>query len=90
MTKQSLSRTNASPKLQSKRFTVRQDDFLSAGAARVHLLAKRFGLSGRVDLYHAFVAAMTMKLGGGVLGLLCSNCAESLLGALEGATDGHW
>lgn len=44
------------------------------GAARAQALGKQFGLSGRVDLYHAFVAGMTLKLSeGGVLGLLCSN-----------------
>ncbi len=44
------------------------------GAARAQTLAHQFGLTGRVDLYHAFVAAMTANLGeGGVLGLLCSN-----------------
>ncbi|UGS35505.1 Eco57I restriction-modification methylase domain-containing protein [Capillimicrobium parvum] len=44
------------------------------GAARAQALGKQFGLTGRVDLYHAFVAGMTAKLSeGGVLGLLCSN-----------------
>ncbi len=44
------------------------------GSARAQELGRQFGLTGRVDLYHAFVAAMTAKLGeGGVLGLLCSN-----------------
>lgn len=44
------------------------------GAARAQELARQFGLRGRVDLYHAFVAAMTERLvAGGVLGLLCSN-----------------
>jgi adenine-specific DNA-methyltransferase len=44
------------------------------GAARAQALGKQFGLTGRVDLYHAFVAGMTSKLSeGGVLGLLCSN-----------------
>lgn len=44
------------------------------GAARAQELGRQFGLTGRVDLYHAFVAAMTAKLAdGGVLGLLCSN-----------------
>jgi adenine-specific DNA-methyltransferase len=44
------------------------------GAARAQALAQQFGLSGRVDLYQAFIAAMTAKLAaGGVLGLLCSN-----------------
>jgi adenine-specific DNA-methyltransferase len=37
-------------------------------------LATRFGLSGRVDLTHPFVAAIPRILtGAGVLGLLCSN-----------------
>jgi hypothetical protein len=44
------------------------------GAARAQALGRQFGLAGRVDLYHAFVAAMTARLAsGGVLGLLCSN-----------------
>jgi adenine-specific DNA-methyltransferase len=44
------------------------------GAARAQALAQQFGLTGRVDLYHAFVAAMTGRLRpDGVLGLLCSN-----------------
>jgi adenine-specific DNA-methyltransferase len=44
------------------------------GAARAQALGRQFGLTGRVDLYHAFVAGMTSKLSaGGVLGLLCSN-----------------
>jgi len=44
------------------------------GAATARDLAERFELSGRVDLYQAFVRAMTAKLRpGGVLGLLCSN-----------------
>jgi adenine-specific DNA-methyltransferase len=44
------------------------------GAARAQDLARQYGLTGRVDLYHAFVAAMTANLGeGGLLGLLCSN-----------------
>lgn len=44
------------------------------GAARAQGLARQFALTGRVDLYHAFVAAMTLTLRqGGILGLLCSN-----------------
>jgi adenine-specific DNA-methyltransferase len=44
------------------------------GAARAQALGRQYGLTGRVDLYHAFVAAMTGMLAeGGVLGLLCSN-----------------
>ena len=44
------------------------------GAVGAKKLATRFGLTGRVDLYHAFVKAMTMALrGGGWLGLLTSN-----------------
>jgi 23S rRNA G2445 N2-methylase RlmL len=44
------------------------------GAATARKLALRFGLTGRVDLYHAFVKAITLALrGGGVLGLLTSN-----------------
>ena len=33
------------------------------GTARAQALARQFDLTGRVDLYHAFVAAMTTKLG---------------------------
>ena len=44
------------------------------GAAAAQELATRFKLTGRVDLYHAFVKAMTVALReGGVLGLLTSN-----------------
>ncbi len=44
------------------------------GAACARKLAHRFGLSGRVDLYHAFVRAMSETLRpGGVLALLTSN-----------------
>jgi SAM-dependent methyltransferase len=44
------------------------------GAARAQVLAERFGLTGRVDLYHAFVAAMTRSVRpGGVIALITSN-----------------
>jgi tRNA1(Val) A37 N6-methylase TrmN6 len=44
------------------------------GANNAQKLALQFGLTGRVDLYHAFALAMTQVLReGGVLGLLCSN-----------------
>lgn len=44
------------------------------GQERAKELARRFGLTGRIDLYHAFVAAITERLQlGGVLGLLTSN-----------------
>ena len=44
------------------------------GAHRAGLLAAQFGLTGRVDLYHAFARAMAGVLKpGGVLGLLASN-----------------
>ncbi len=44
------------------------------GAARAQQLARRFGLSGRVDLYHAFLKGIALSLGNaGVLGLLTSN-----------------
>ena len=44
------------------------------GAASAQSLAKRFGLTGRVDLYHAFSIAMSRVLReGGALGLLTSN-----------------
>src|SRR5258708_6560410 len=44
------------------------------GGSDVRELDARFDLSGRVDLYHAFVKAMTLALrGGGILGLLTSN-----------------
>ena len=44
------------------------------GAQKAKALARKFGLSGRVDLYHAFVIRMADVLKpGGVLGLLTSN-----------------
>ena len=44
------------------------------GAAIAAELARRFGLRGRVDLMHVFVALAAEQLvDGGVLGLLCSN-----------------
>jgi methylase of polypeptide subunit release factors len=44
------------------------------GAERARGLAQRYGLSGRVDLYHAFLKAIALALReGGVLGLLTSN-----------------
>jgi adenine-specific DNA-methyltransferase len=44
------------------------------GAHRAQLLGAAFGLTGRVDLYHAFLVAMTMTLSpGGVLGVITSN-----------------
>lgn len=44
------------------------------GAAKAQQLAERFGLTGRVDLYHAFMKAISSVLKpGGVLGLLTSN-----------------
>ena len=44
------------------------------GAARAQELARQFGLKGRVDLYHAFVAGITATLAeNGTLALLCSN-----------------
>jgi adenine-specific DNA-methyltransferase len=44
------------------------------GAERSRQLARTHGLSGRVDLFHAFLRAMTGQLrDGGVLALLCSN-----------------
>jgi hypothetical protein len=44
------------------------------GAAKAQTLASAFGLSGRVDLYHAFLIAMTHQLrSGGVLGVITSN-----------------
>jgi hypothetical protein len=44
------------------------------GAKRAQQLASRFGLSGRVDLYQAFLVAMTRQLrSGGILGVITSN-----------------
>lgn len=44
------------------------------GAARAQALASRFDLRGRVDLYQAFLVAMTRQLRpGGVLGVITSN-----------------
>ncbi|MEU6188612.1 N-6 DNA methylase [Nocardia sp. NPDC047038] len=44
------------------------------GGSTAQLLSKRFGLSGRIDLTHPFVATLPRLLAaGGVLGLLCAN-----------------
>jgi len=44
------------------------------GATRSQKLAARFGLSGRVDLYQAFLVAMARQLRpGGILGVITSN-----------------
>ena len=44
------------------------------GAKRAQRLAERFGLSGRVDLYQAFLVAMARQLkSGGILGVITSN-----------------
>jgi adenine-specific DNA-methyltransferase len=44
------------------------------GARTSQLLAKRFGLRGRVDLYHAFIIGMTAALApSGILGMITSN-----------------
>ncbi|MGQ4617358.1 Eco57I restriction-modification methylase domain-containing protein [Nocardia sp. R7R-8] len=44
------------------------------GGATAQLLSKRFGLRGRIDLTHPFVATLPRLLAtGGVLGLLCAN-----------------
>ncbi|MBF6330345.1 Eco57I restriction-modification methylase domain-containing protein [Nocardia transvalensis] len=44
------------------------------GAATARLLSRRFGLQGRIDLTHPFVASVPRLLRpGGVLGLLCAN-----------------
>ncbi|MCX4098617.1 Eco57I restriction-modification methylase domain-containing protein [Nocardia sp. alder85J] len=44
------------------------------GAQTARLLRSRFGLSGRIDLTHPFVASVPRLLRpGGVLGLLCAN-----------------
>jgi hypothetical protein len=44
------------------------------GATEAQRLARRFGLTGRVDLYHAFTIAMLSVLNpGGIIGLLTSN-----------------
>jgi len=51
------------------------------GAARAQRLAFRFGLAGRVDLYHAFLVAATESLRpGGVLGIIISNRFLTTLG----------
>ncbi|MBN1900183.1 N-6 DNA methylase [Candidatus Sumerlaeota bacterium] len=50
------------------------------GAKRSQMLADRFDLSGRVDLYHAFIQAMIFALReGGVLGIITSNRFMSTL-----------
>jgi len=51
------------------------------GAERARQLAQRFGLTGRVDLYHAFIVGMTEALrGGGAMGIITSNRFLSTLG----------
>ncbi|HEX3734581.1 MAG TPA: N-6 DNA methylase [Solirubrobacterales bacterium] len=63
------------------------------GAARAQDLARQFDLRGRVDLYHAFVAAMTAYLPEqGVLALLCSNRFLTTRGgsSLRGLLDGGY
>jgi adenine-specific DNA-methyltransferase len=63
------------------------------GAARSQDLARQFDLRGRVDLYHAFVAAMTECLPEqGILALLCSNRFLTTRGgsSLRGLLDGKY
>lgn len=44
------------------------------GSSRTKLLANQFGLSGRVDLYHAFIQAISRVLRpGGIVGIIVSN-----------------
>lgn len=44
------------------------------GAARAGLLAKRYGLTGRVDLYYAFLIAISRVMDeNGILGIIISN-----------------
>lgn len=51
------------------------------GAEKSQRLAARFGLSGRVDLYHAFLVAATETLRpGGLMGIITSNRFLSTLG----------
>lgn len=51
------------------------------GAERSQRLASRFDLSGRVDLYHAFLVAATETLQpGGLMGIITSNRFLSTLG----------
>jgi adenine-specific DNA-methyltransferase len=58
------------------------------GSLQAKALARRFNLSGRVDLYHAFVIAMTKVLRiGGFLGLLTSN---RFLSTQAGASLRNW
>ncbi len=58
------------------------------GAEKARQLAARFDLNGRVDLYHAFVKAMTLVLReGGILGLLTSN---RFLTVQSGASIREW
>jgi len=58
------------------------------GSEQAKDLARRFNLSGRVDLYHAFVVAMTRALrAGGFMGLLTSN---RFLSTQAGASLREW
>ena len=51
------------------------------GAEKAQQLAVRYGLSGRVDLYHAFLVAATETLKpGGLMGIITSNRFLSTLG----------
>jgi methylase of polypeptide subunit release factors len=44
------------------------------GASQAQLLAQQFGLSGRVDLYHAFILGIARVLNrGGIAGIIVSN-----------------
>jgi len=50
------------------------------GAARAQQLARQFELSGRIDLSHVFIQAMTLALrAGGILGIITSNRFMSTL-----------
>lgn len=52
------------------------------GSERSQELAEAFDLSGRVDLYHAFLVAMTYQLSpGGIIGVITSNRFLSTKGA---------
>jgi adenine-specific DNA-methyltransferase len=51
------------------------------GAQKAQELASRYGLTGRVDLYHAFLVAVTEVLSpGGLLGIITSNRFLSTMG----------
>lgn len=69
--------TNATPQISQPDVIIANPPYVRTqvlGSERAQELAARFQLRGRVDLYHAFLIAMTDTLKqGGVLGVITSN-----------------